>query len=292
MSLKDLDDLGIKYNTAYQDDSKISNILIPFTPRQWFELCTRDGECYIGGCCGQTGYLQDILNSWFRDSGWASGKDLWEFCNSMASHDGTEDFDSGYLREHGLKRTIKDYKKYREGMKEWAEEGQIFDPWIILGVIWKLAKDHLYLERPPRRGRKLSDLDDAVRVIAASCQSLSWAGWFKRDGEKEPDAQARSARALMMYRLYPALKTFNERVQEYDMGAVDGFAICIPSEGDEEDEIATNGFGLCVYETTAKAQKMIDDWKSNREDDEEYIDRLKIRPVRVTVEDGLAFTDR
>ena len=51
------------------DKKEIQSIEIPLTDEEWCSLCMRDGQRYMGECCGQTGQVQDILNDLFRESG-------------------------------------------------------------------------------------------------------------------------------------------------------------------------------------------------------------------------------
>jgi hypothetical protein len=279
MGLKELKDLGVNFSTAYKNDQAIDKIQLPLTPVQWTRLCQRENDSYIGGCCGQTGYLQDYLNAWFRDDGWADAKDWDGFCRGMASHDGEDDFTDTYIVSNGLKKSIDEFKGVwdRDDVSIWAK----------LAIVWQASKDCLTFGRAPRHGHKPNELQDAVRVIETACRSLSWARLFGDHPAQPGDAQKRTGRAMMLCRLYPALKTLFDKIDDLRLGPVEGHAIYIPGE----DEIATNGYGFCVYETEKEAHDMIKQWRSNPddEDDKKRMEALQVRPVRVTVENGLEY---
>jgi len=48
------------------------NILLPFTAQEWCSICMREGEDYLGGCCGNMSAMQDIIQEVFRNSGFIS----------------------------------------------------------------------------------------------------------------------------------------------------------------------------------------------------------------------------
>ena len=69
---------------------KVSRFCVPLTSEEWCSLCMRKGDAYIGGCCGQTGYTQDILNNIFRDGGWIDSEDALDLIEVAGGHDGFE----------------------------------------------------------------------------------------------------------------------------------------------------------------------------------------------------------
>ena len=48
----------------------------PFTADEWLAIAQRDGDQYIGGCCGQSGAIQDVVCGWFRDGGQVKIREL------------------------------------------------------------------------------------------------------------------------------------------------------------------------------------------------------------------------
>ena len=104
MSLKQLDKLDVFYHrdeyyigdvgTTHRrrvEGNGAHTILFPFTPDDWWELCTREGSEYMGGCCGNMSLAQDYLNGIYRDGGWVSRLNFHLFIESLKNHDGFED---------------------------------------------------------------------------------------------------------------------------------------------------------------------------------------------------------
>ncbi len=86
----------------------------------------------------------------------------------------------------------------------------------------------------------------------------------------------------------------NERIDELQLGSVEGFAIIDKEKG--PDAVASNGYGHCIYATRGEVDAMFALWRKEdsayKEGDRIHIDqRMGVRPVRVTVEKGIEFLD-
>ena len=265
-------------------------VKLPFDPETWVHLCTTEGEYYVGGCCGTTSHIQDKINHIFRmESGWVSVKDLESLAVSWMGHDGADSL----FTEPGWKEVFKAMPwDLPEKFDPTLEDGE---PWTLMALIWHIVKDCYEPDVPGAYGNHMSELDKAVSMLSRAFSSLSWTRLFNKheDEDKEPTTPFRGNRALMLSRLLPALATFNDQLSTLDLGDVEGFGL-FDLEG---DEIASNGYGLCVYETLAEAEKMMAQW---READDEYEDendkrkpidqRIEVRPVRITKEGGIEWT--
>lgn len=69
-------------------EGHVTSVFLPLTPEEWCECCMREGAHYVGGCCGNMSYAQDMLNSFFRDGGWVDPRKLARYIETMRSHDG------------------------------------------------------------------------------------------------------------------------------------------------------------------------------------------------------------
>ena len=144
-----LEKMGVEYECAYKYVGKVGTksrrrVEIPekitfvrwvMSPVEWCHLCMREGEYYLGGCCGQLGYFQDWINSIFRDSGWIRLQYFPEVVDQYCSHDGFEMFKKpGDL----LKRasTKKGYQK--------------LEPLDKLAAIWHVIKRRARSEQRKR----------------------------------------------------------------------------------------------------------------------------------------------
>lgn len=265
------------------------NFHLPFTADEWCDLCMHEGDFYIGGCCGTTSAAQDILNHVFREGGWVNGKELTEVADLLANHD--ENPDSPYLFS-ALAEPLD--AAVQHAWERWTE----IDPWEKLAVIWHIVRGYISPEVPRAKGAHLSPLDAAISTAAEGLRYLSYARAFKWDEDEDgkPDSQAKARRKLTLAKLLPALKVINEQIESLDPGPFEGFALIDKEKG--PDAIAENGMGLCLYETQAQVDDILNLWREQEQEYEERRERIKpvderigVRRVRVTKENGVEFLD-
>src|ERR1035437_7587895 len=65
---------------------------LPLSPAEWCSLAMREGENYVGGCCGNMSALQDVINGVFRDSGTVNSATLLSIAELALDHDVFEEF--------------------------------------------------------------------------------------------------------------------------------------------------------------------------------------------------------
>ncbi|HVI40646.1 MAG TPA: hypothetical protein VM577_08300 [Anaerovoracaceae bacterium] len=298
-----LTDLGSSFGKEYEyrtnketgergphDVDLFTSILLPLTPAEWCDMCMREGQNYLGGCCGNMSAMQDIINGIFRDSGYVSCRDLEEFAEHAAHHDSFTDvpFDQ-------LPLSLEEFAPVMK--REWAN----YSPWDKIACIWHIVRDHYGPAMPHGYGDHMSELEKSITVLSRGLTYLSFARVFNRSEEKkEPTTQAKADRAAFMNRLLPCLKVLNDHVHELNPGPVEGFALIDKQTG--PDAIASNGYGLCVYSTMAEVKKILKQWKKNDEEFKEegrnYSGRQKtidekigVRKVRISVENGIEFLE-
>lgn len=255
------------------------SVTLPFSAETWFHLCNSEGDFYVGGCCGTTSHIQDRMNHIFRmDAPWLKVRDLEDLAARWLGHDG----DDSYYSEVGFTKAFEMAPEEMDVLPN--------DPWAAMALIWHLVKDNYEPEVPTAFGKHMGELEQAVSLLSRAFQSLSWARLFNDhdDGEKEPTGPMKANRALLLSRVMPALKTFNERFGELDFGGIEGVALY----DIEREDIAHNGHGLCVYETQEEAEAMMERWRRTEaeyeERDRRNIDeRISVRPVRITREGGI-----
>jgi hypothetical protein len=249
---------------------KISNLQLPFSAEEWVSLTQKEGEYYIGGCCGSSSHTQDVVEHVYRfASGWIDLKELNEIANACIEHDGD---DSPFV-------AFTDVFGY-----EWPKERR--DPWLVMAAIHHLAFQHWGLSRSvPFHG--ISDHIPPIRKALKTIQDIAWAiSWehlFDSSQKQEITAQVKTNRALAVARLAPALDFVREHIDSLQYGPVVGFAVIDTECG--VDAIAKNGHGLCIYETEADVQAILDQQEAR------VRNRFGFRPVRVSKEEGVVFTD-
>lgn len=259
--------------TRRPDLAKVRNIRLPFTPDDWWEMTTRDGNDYIGPCCGTSGAMQDIICSAYRDGGWIDGKDLLSLGQLGESHaDGFEDWGKAF-RGKGLEKKI----------AKWAS----LDRWARIGVIYRALKPLLKTsERLHDRGA-VEQERDILRVLRTGLMVLSYQDLFERPAVISRQEQEHANRLLLIARITPAAKKLLESIRGY--APFEGFAIVVDSSS---DRVLDNHHGACIYKTEEGARETIEATrKVVAETEGQEMPSVSIRPVRVSAEHGLEFTD-
>jgi len=268
---------------SFIDPEVITSVRLPFNPTDWWHLTTREGRDYIGPCCGTSGVMQDILCGAYRDSGWIDAPDLLRLGELGESHGGYEDWGEP-LSLDGLKETA--------SLEAWTEH----DRWGIIGIVYRALRTKLEagitdhkLQGPGRF--KPPHETHTIRVLSNGLSLLRWGDIITRD---ETDGQHHANRLLLIARVLPAAKLLVKQLANHP--PFNGFAIV---SKDDRDNVIDNRLGACVYSTAEDAQKIIDlsrkVEKEMAEDSPEHPAAepfpALIRPIRVSVEEGLVFTD-
>jgi hypothetical protein len=268
---------------SFIDPNVIESVRLPFNPTDWWHLTTREGRDYIGPCCGTSGAMQDIICEAYRDSGWIKSDALLELGGLGETHDGYEDWKEPLSL---------DDLRAKANLEAWTEH----DRWGIIGIVYRALRPKLEASltwhklRGPGRFRPPSE-KHTIHVLRQGLTLLSWGDIITREND---GGQSHANRHLLIARVLPAAKLLVKQLAEFQ--PFNGFAIV---GEDDKDIVIDNRLGACVYNTVEDAQKIIDlsrkVEKDLAEDNPEHADAKPfaalIRPVRVTVEDGLTFTD-
>jgi hypothetical protein len=257
---------------AVPNPNLVRSVFLPFTPDDWWELTTRDGDDYIGPCCGTTGAMQDILNSVYRDGGWIDGHELLELGSLAENHeDGFENWGEP-LEGDAVIRTLASW--------------MTLDRWGRIGVVYRVLRKKLSPKKQSLtvRSRGLPE-KDAIPVLRNGMTFLSYEDVFRRN--KDEDGQQNHAnRILLIARILPAMRTIFDSFKNYQ--PFEGFALVYK---ETPDAVLDNRLGACVYKTSDDAQKVLDSSRDISNMEGEDLPSILIRPVRITVEEGLTFTD-
>jgi hypothetical protein len=246
----------------------ITSVFLPFNPEEWCRIAMREGDLYVGGCCGNTGAIQDEINGAFRNGGWIDSGDLLTVGLSALNHEGFEDF-------------IEDGdESYTAALARWPD----LDPWARLGVIYRAVETVL----KPRSWEIPKEVGDPVRELESCLASLTWARMFGDNdifrAQHEANAALTRARALAPTRLLLAELEQNEDVFE-------GYALVKPGT----DTVLVNRMGACIYADLAEAEKWVEiSSRRDEDEDDEPSNRIKedvfeaeIVPVSVSTATGL-----
>lgn len=229
----------------------------------------REGNNYLGGCCGNLSAAQDILNSVFREGGNIEAETFMQLAQLCIGHDG-------------------EFFK-----KPPSEEGfAAASPVGKLSFIWNLVKPFLK-EKIEATHRPVDELDEAIRLVSSGMMYYNLNDFYRRN-EPEGSKPAYAAHDLLhLVRVYPAIKTIYEKIRGRIPDTFDGFAVVLK---EHPDNLARNGLGQCIYETAEQAQVMLDRMQAMEDQYLEENSRKKgdaalfeIRPIRVTLAEGLTF---
>lgn len=297
--VKMLGKLGVEFHQEYDygkqgteerhqfDVPLFTNVHLPFTPQDWVSLCMNEGEMYIGGCCGTTSAMQDIVDYTFRfSSGWFECRKLAELAELAKGHD--EDKTSAYLFSR-LKKPLSD------AVEDAARADSDLTPWQRMALIWHVVDGHYRLEVPSAHLPERRHTGDADLSIAASgLEILSYGRMWSHN--EPPSPQLRPLMALTLARLLPAVTRTLEKLKELYEGPFDGLALIDKNRG--PDEIAENGRGYCIFSTRAEVDELLGIWREQEQAFEERStrttkidERIGVRPVRITLEKGIEFLD-
>jgi len=278
--------LGVEFRRAYEyrgevgagrkscDLDLFTSVRLPLTPEEWMSLCMRDGNNYIGGCCGSTSAIQDIIDHLFRfESGWASAENLAEISERMLQHNPE---DASFLKpEQWFERLSKAPKTLKK-----------LSPWDKIAAMWALVEKHYTPDVPLATGKHVSKLEDAVATLGSGMYRIS----LDRIFTKKPTSQDKANRAITLAKLLPALREVHANVRKLNLGFVEGYALIDKEKGPKA--IASNGLGLCIFATLKEVENLLKLWRQSdaqfKERDLPPIDkRIGIRKVKVSLEKGV-----
>ena len=243
---------------------RIRRIFVPLTPVEWVELCSREGEFYIGGCCGQTGYTQDILNAIFRDGGWIEARQAMDLIEIAGGHDGFEIL------------TEEDETVLLEEESGWEKLYPLDKIFLCVAA----ATPRLQLTGLSEAEPKKHEDEDGVQALDKALGILRWGNFLATDATESGQHHGNSM--MWIARAVPGLKLFNQFVEKTLAEPWKGFAIV-----NKDNEIQRNGYGYTIYSTQKAAKDMIALW--GQRDDPEF-DECDIKPVCIS-DNGIQVLD-
>lgn len=264
----------------------ITSVTLPFTSDEWCSICMADGDHNIGGCCGTSSAAQSEVNQAFHQ-GLIKARGLERLAGLLASHDRSsrEVYHFDQL-DKPLEEVVEDL--FGEGPLGWGQ----LTPWSKLAVIYHLTREYLESSPPRGLGDHMSPLAKAISILGSGFDSLSWERLYRSATDTPMTSQGEASRLLTLYRMLPALATFNQEVGTLDLPPFEGFALY----DKQLDYVASNGYGLCIYKTFEEAEKILAFFEKQESQYTERVPKrtpvreiLDIRPVRVSSAHGLEY---
>ena len=260
--------------TQVFDTTKIDMIQVKFSPEQWWAMASREGEEYIGGCCGTTSAAQDVLCGIHRDGGFIRGSTLLELEAHLQQHEGFEIWAND--------APIADIQAV---IAAWADDS--VSGWDKLGAAWQVVKRKWHLALP--RTEAKNDVDEfrrAQRIASNSLFYLTHSALFFGGRDDEPH-QGHANAALLNARLLPILHTLLKGIQ--DTAPFEGTAIVNKTMPLTEEAIWENRRGLCIYRYKREAEEALQSiakWNKESGFDPTHYDLV---PVTITPSQGVVF---
>lgn len=251
----------------------IDNVTLPFSPETWWRISSRDGDCYIGPCCGTTGAMQDIVCGMYRDSGHVASTELIRLAELARDHEGFESWHKELSQE-----------EFEARLAVW----ETLDPWEQLGLIYQgtraKLRDSDFRGTVPSQFRKVSDEKRAMWDLEHGLRIMAHEDMFSQvtNSSESSRAQQHATNLMLLARIIPACNIVHAYLSKVD-DVFEGFAVC---SKDKPDEVMHNGLGMCIYGKQKHVDELLEQWKKS---DEKVIGKLIVRRVRVTSKDGLSF---
>jgi hypothetical protein len=254
---------GEKDDPYPENDTKgyLRRVHLNWDSHLWCKTCMREGDHYIGGCCGTSGAMQDIINSVFRDGGELNMDTLESLAGYGISHDGKDSL--------------------------WGEGALPVepptDPWDQLALTWRVLREfadtkrgkHGYDRRKPRY-----PLEEELHALSKYAFHYTWRCLMKDNATNEGRIRLYAAR------LYPSMRTLlNHFAEGLGLEPVDLWAVWY------KDRIHHD---FMFYATEKEALDDINDSRRRRQDNAEILaqlDSMRVRPVRVSLDEGIRFLD-
>jgi hypothetical protein len=285
-----LDKIGVKWIQDYEyrgdypqrKEFKVDTLTYinpGFSPEDWYRIVSDSGDLYIGECCSQTSYAQDILCSIFRySSRLIPVSDLKRFILSMEDHDSCVYFpkEDPYLTSDGISVPLD------QAIDSW----NTMNPLEKLYLLWFIVKD-VYRDVPKHGIGDINKLDTATMIAAQQLYNFSFCSIFDKNKSQDNKDVANN---LRLYKLLPALKTINNNIEEIYKGPFKGFGIIYTKDGSVAE--MTDG-NVCILSSEEECQKLLETWKLN---ESKYLDDKKgfdidntfaIKEVIVSKEKGI-----
>ncbi len=279
MSLEQLDKLGVDYHRTTKwvgeprtpsrkcvELDEVKSVQLPLTPEEWCCMCMREGDDYMGSCCGNMGVMQDILNSVFRDSGWTDASSFRRIADACINHDGFDEFSDEKMLEDALEKGLKNRR-----------------PWEKVGIVWQAVQDVLIVENKELPSQEdLNSLDGAIRIASKHIALVRWKNFWNKD--PNDGGQSNCLYKMDLATLLSALRTIYDKLEEQKLDTIEGFGI-----RNKDSNVGMNYFRAFVFEDEAKAKEVLKVLEKNENFDKNVWD---IVPFRVTVGRGLEWMEK
>ena len=178
-------------------------------------------------------------------------------------------------------------------------EGGYIGAWGKIALMYQLVREHYTPDVPEAAHENYPEIEAAFHTVGTMSWALGVRELFNFTGRGS--TQESATFTMMLARYLPALRTIYNKISDLVPEPVEGWALTDRNAGD--GEVAENGSGLCVFSTKADCEHLIRMWEQTQDEHEDEVctprklrdkpirERIGIRPVRISIEDGVEFLD-
>lgn len=260
------------------------------TSDEWVRATQREGDDYIGPCCGNTGYCQDVLASVYRDGGLIKNGDLLGIGVNLSGHDGYEEFRDP--SDEAFAKLVETWKASLALGPPPEGHYVAFGVWEKILTCYRALEPMLMYDNLETPGPTIRRDDDEyaetdLQLLRDALEYSSWHLLFTPTEEERDDHHIQYIE--MLSRIKPlAASLYDQLVNQRT--ALDGFALVVPGT----DRVLSNRRGLCIYATRERAEyvsEIMDRVRNEAEEREhgrpEEVVLPEVVPMRVSVDGGL-----
>jgi hypothetical protein len=265
-----LDALGIAHHA---DGDAITSVVLPWTYQQWVHVVARSGH-WLPACCDACSFAKDRLLHALRSDGELETDDLAFVAEALAHHGG-------------------DYPAFEDPTFV-PKSRRPKDPLDLLARIWHIVAPtrRPSWEEAPKPAADLDRFDSACHALGDAISGYRWAGFFfspcdhMAPRERElAEFRVRHEKQLALARMGAPLAAVARLFPAQWEGDLEGLALVAVAD---PSRVCENSGGPCLFLDAAAAEefcaRLFRDPGYPRE-------AYRIRPCRITRDQGLVFTD-
>jgi hypothetical protein len=251
---------------------KISKVKLPFTPEQWVDLLNCEGDL-LPSCCADISGVRDILIASMRYGGELDANELRRISFLLRNHH--DKWEDG----HPCAQIIAIHKrlgKMLERQTRWAVVARdLTDPKECLDMLGSCSRYFFYsifdegAQRPPLRDKYRDE--KTFREALVRHERMAMIHYVKQ--------------GLLFAKLAPIIRTLADKLPTL-FSDFKGYAIANKS-GFIPELMGTPA----IYQKKSNARAAWNLFLQEVKNGEDVLKNYEIRPIRITLEDGIIFTD-
>jgi len=282
-------DHSIEVYGDYNQPGKVSEVKLDFSPEEWSDVLDKYGE-WLPYCCANISRVRDVLTSAKREGGVVGSDELYEAAYLIREHDEGCPTSGPMARIVEIESLVRPHMVSQRAPVSLSLERPEDCVAAASRALYAMDTEQLFssLDRPPKR-EEYRDEKGFQRAVRSN---------------EERQFTHKMFRTISLAKIIPALKGIWDKIDELDLGPIEGWAIM-----KEDGTVAETRSGLAIYIDLERCQEVLQMWardleeqKANDEkfhsdkDDrtteqkarrEAFLRSFVINQVRITKEKGL-----